>query len=431
MIKNIFSRRDFAATTAYAALGLSILPTPITSGVPNIGKAKHLIYIYMGGGMSHIDSFDPKPDAPTDYAGPIGSIPTNVSGIRLGSYFERLSKHADKFALINSLNQKTGDHSGGQYWMLTGYEKRATITHPELLSWKQRFNPNADNTPMPDSFIIGGGALPGSGFMGPRYSPLPIGDPNAGLPNSKTLVDDSRNDARLKALEVFNSSFVGKYKSDDVRAYNEYYDNTINFLKSDELSVFDLTKESDASRESFGGMSSRAGQSALLAARLIESGVGGVRMNIGGCDNHSTIQTAFQGAAEGLDVALSALLDRLSANGKLAETLIVVGTEFGRTPKINENAGRDHYPRVFSGLMAGGGIVGGQVYGSSDDRGVGIKDNPVSPEDYNATIATALGIPLDTVVFSPSGRPFLVAGHTETANHEIISVGVPIMQLFS
>lgn len=428
------SRRQFAAGTAKAAFGLSMMPVldNVMAQSGNVGKAKHLIYFYMGGGMTHIDSFDPKPDAPSEYAGPIGSIGTNVDGIRLGTYFENLAKKADKLAIVNTLTQKTGDHDGGRYWMLTGYQKRATIVHPEMLAWKQKFHGSKEGSSMPASFIIGGGALPGSGFMGPSFSPLPIGDPARGLPNSKSqAADDSRDKKRMEALQTFNESFTNKFKTEEVVAYNQYYDNTMSFLQSDELEVFDLAKESQAERDKFGGNNHRMGQAALLAARLVESGVGGVRISGGGCDNHSEISAGFQGAANQLDVAFSALIDRLEASGKLQETLIVVGTEFGRTPKINANAGRDHYPRCFSGVMAGGGIVGGQKYGKSDDRGVAVEENPVTPEDYNATIATALGIPLEKVVFAPSGRPFLVAGHTEDpATKAIISVGKPITQLF-
>ncbi|MFT5469672.1 MAG: hypothetical protein ACI8UO_004794 [Verrucomicrobiales bacterium] len=427
------SRRQFAAGTAKAALGLSMMPVldSAMAQAGSAGKAKHLIYIYMGGGMTHIDSFDPKPEAPSEYAGPIGSIGTNVPGIQLGAYFTRMAKMADKLAIVNTLTQKTGAHDGGRYWMLTGYQKRATIVHPEMLAWKQEFHGKDYEGAMPQSFVIGGGALPGSGFFGPSHSPLPIGDPNRGLPNSMSPVEGSREKKRVEALDTFNESFTNKFKTEDVVAYNQYYDNTMEFLQSDELEVFDLSKESPEEREKFGGTGNRMGQSALLAARLIESGVGGVRISGGGCDNHGTIATSFQGPANNLDVAVSALIERLEASGKLDETLIVVGTEFGRTPKINANAGRDHYPRVFSGMMAGGGIQGGQKWGKSDSKGVAVEENPTTPEDYNATIAMALGIPLDKIIFAPSGRPFLIAGHEENPKtKEVIPVGKPITQFF-
>ncbi len=425
------SRRNFAANTAKAALGLSMMPivdrAMAQSG--NSGKAKHLIYFYMGGGMTHIDSFDPKPDAPSDVAGPIGSIPTNVDGIRIGSYFPRLATMGDKLGIVNTLTQKTGAHDGGRYWMLTGYQKRATIVHPEMAAWKQKFHGENKVSNLPTSFIIGGGALPGAGFMGPAYAPLPIGDPTRGLPDSKSPVEESRDKKRMEALGTFNRAFESKFATREVEAYSQYYDNTVSFLQSDDLDVFDLSKEKDADRRKFG--MGRMGQGALLASRLIEKGVGAVRISGGGCDNHQNIQTAFQGPAKALDDAMSSLIERLEALGKLEETLIVVGTEFGRTNKINANAGRDHFPRCFSGVMAGGGIVGGQKYGKSDKNGYAVEENPVTPEDYNATIAMALGIPLDEIVFAPSGRPFLVGGHKEDPkSREIIPEGKPILPFF-
>lgn len=426
------SRRQFAANTAKTALGLSLMPVldQAVHAAGSAGKAKHLIYFYMGGGMSHIDSFDPKPGSETQ--GPIGVIDTNVDGIQMGAYFEQLAKRADKLAIVNTLTQKTGAHDGGRYWMLTGYQKRATIVHPEMAAWKQRFHGPNKVSDLPTSFTIGGGVLPGAGFFGPAYSPLPIGDPNRGLENAVPPegVTSARQQKRLEALNVFNEDFTRKFHSDDVQAYTEYYDNTLSFLQSKDLEVFDLSKEKQEERAKF-GMNNRMGQAALLAARLIEKGVGSVRINGGGCDNHQNIQTAFQNPANALDTAFSALIDRLEAMGKLDETLIVVGTEFGRTPNINANAGRDHFPRCFSGVMAGGGIVGGQRYGKSDAKGYAVEENAVTPEDYNATIATALGIPLDKVVFAPSGRPFLVAGHKEDPKtREIIPVGKPIAPFF-
>ncbi|MEM7147655.1 MAG: DUF1501 domain-containing protein [Verrucomicrobiota bacterium] len=215
------SRRQFAVGTATAAFGLSTMPLVdnVMAQSGNVGKAKHLIYFYMGGGMTHIDSFDPKPEAPSEYAGPIGSIGTNVDGIRLGAYFERLAQKADKLAIVNTLNGKTGDHSGGRYWMLTGYQKRATIVHPEMVAWKQKFHGSPEGTVMPQSFVLGGGALPGAGFLGPAYSPLPIGNPASGLPNSKSPTGDmSRDEKRMEALDTFNQAFTGKFKTTEVNS---------------------------------------------------------------------------------------------------------------------------------------------------------------------------------------------------------------------
>jgi uncharacterized protein (DUF1501 family) len=284
---------------------------------------------------------------------------------------------------------------------------------------------------LPTSFIIGGNALPGAGFFGPSYSPLPIGDPRRGLPNSTSPVPKERATKRTGSLETFNKAFESKFNTTEVTAYTEYYDNTLSFLKSKDLEVFDLTKVPDAKRQTFG--MDRMGQGALLASRLVQKGVGAIRIDGGGCDNHEDIANSFQNPATSLDTSLSALLDELQAIGKLEETLIVVSTEFGRTPIVNVNAGRDHFPRCFSALMAGGGIKGGQKYGKSDAKGYSVEENPVRPEDLNATIATALGIPLDKVIYSPSGRPFLVAGHVADPKNpnNVLPEGKPIMKFFA
>lgn len=426
------SRREFATRTAAAALGVGLFPVldRALAAKGSAGRAKHLIYFYMGGGMSHLDSFDPKPEAPSEYSGPIGAISTNVSGIRMGSYFPKLATKADKLAIINTLTQKTGDHTGGRYWLLTGYQARSTIIHPEVGAWFHKMKGGNEQSDIPASYIIGGGDLPGSGFFGPAFSPLPIGDPERGLPNAISPVTGPRQEKRLEALGIFNRAFESKFSTHEVKAYTEYYDNTMTFLKSEDLSVFDLSKENKAERDKFGN--SRMGQGALLAARLVEKGAKYVRVTGGGCDNHQNIQDDFEAPARSLDTAFAALLDRLEASGKLAETLVVVGTEFGRTPKMNVNAGRDHYPRCFSGVMAGGGIAGGQKYGKSDANGVMVEENPVTPEDFNATIAMALGMPLDEIIFSPSGRPFMVAGHEhDPATKKILPKGKPIAQFFA
>jgi hypothetical protein len=422
------SRRRFAENTAKAMLGLSLVPAVdrAIAAAPQ-GKAKHLIYLYMGGGMTHIDTFDPKPGSETQ--GNTGVISTNVDGIQLGEHFQKLSKMADKIAIVNSLNQKTGAHDQGRYWMLTGYQQKATIVHPELGPWMQKINGKMSEQ-LPHSFIIGGGGQPGAGFMGPSYAPLPIGDPTRGLPNSMSPAEGSREKKRLEALDTFNRSFTSKFQSDDVKAYTEFYDNTMEFLQSEDLEVFDLAKEKQETRDLFGN--SRLGQAALLATRLIEKGAGYVRLNSGGWDMHNNIDQALTGRVGELDNTLAALLITLEAKGLLKDTVIAIGTEFGRTPNINANAGRDHHPRCFSGMIAGGPIVGGQKFGKTDAKGYAVEEDPCSPEDFNATIAMALGIPLDKLVFSPSGRPFLVAGHTlDPKTKEIVPDGKPIMKFFS
>lgn len=426
------SRRQFVERTAKAMLGVSLLPgldTAIAQGKG--GKAKHIIYMYMSGGMTHLDTFDPKPG--TENGGKTGVAKTPVPGIVLGEFLPGLAERFKDIAVVRSLQQRTADHRGASYWMRTSYERRATIVHPCLGAWGQRLLGKMHPT-LPDSVLVGdAGGHPGAGYLGPSYAPLPIGDPNAGLPNSAihTSIDEKTFNRRLDMMETFNRGFGSKFKNEEVAAYNEFYDNSLSLMKSDELEVFDLAKEPQEKRDRYG--QNRFGQGLLLAKRLVSKGIRYVEVIKGGWDMHNdlwggTIQT---NAGE-LDQAISALIDDLKAEGLFEETLLVLTTEFGRTPRINANAGRDHHSLCFSGFLAGGGIVGGQVYGKSDDLGHAPAENMVEQKDFNATIATACGMPIDQVIYSPSGRPFMVAGHKENRDtKEILPEGKPIMQFFS
>jgi uncharacterized protein (DUF1501 family) len=426
-----FSRRRFLEKTAMAAFGVGLLPAAADRAfaqAATAGKAKHLIYLYMDGGMSHIDTFDPKPGADTQ--GPTG-ITKTASGDLLSENFEALVPHWDKIAAIRSLTQKTGDHRGGSYVMHTSYNPRATIIHPSLGAWAQKLLGKMNPT-LPDSVVIrGGGNHPGAGFMGPAFEPIPLGNATGGLPNSESIVDSGTFSERLKLMDAFNEQFNGKFQTSDVQAYNEFYANTIELMQSSDLAAFDIKAESDTKKQLFG--TSIVGQGLLLASRLIRHDIRYVEVNIGGHDNHTGIFEAgpsqnFRNTAQ----ALAALFETLAAEGKLEETLVVMTTEFGRTPNINVNNGRDHHPLCFSGMLAGAGIAGGQAYGTSDAKGYAVTENPVTPMDFNATIASAMGIPTDKTVFSPSGRPFLLAGHSEDPQTgQIVSDGKPVASILA
>jgi len=299
--------------------------------------------------------------------------------------------------------------------MQTGYQETPAIRHPNMGGWAQK-SLGKMHPQLPDTIYIGGGG-PGSGFLGASYAPLPIGDPAKGLPNSKSPVAKTRMDERLEALEGFNRSFLDKYETEDVQAYSEFYDNTLEFLKGKDLAVFDLSKEKKETRDAYGN---GFGQGLLLAKRLVKTGVRFVRVTNGGWDMHGDLWNRGPGKINGFSKGIATLIDDLKAEGLFEETLIVLTTEFGRTPKINARGGRDHHPRCFSAMLAGGGISGGQVYGETDDKAISVKENPVTPADFNATVATALGLPLEKRIFAPNGRPFFVAND-----------GKPIMQLFS
>jgi uncharacterized protein (DUF1501 family) len=424
------SRRQFVSNAARTALGVSVLPLFAGKEVAAApGKAKHCIFFYMSGGMTHLDTFDPKPGAETQ--GKTGVAKTPVAGINLSEYMPKLAAGFKDIALIRSMTQKTGDHRGGSYVMHTSYAPRSTIVHPTMGPWAQRLLGKSDNQ-LPDSVTIGGGAGPGAGFFGPSMSPLPIGDPMRGVQNAKPVVEEKDFDKRLKLMSTFNETFTQKFKTDEVKAYNEFYDETLKLMSSDDLEVFELAKEPNYQQklEKYGN--GRIGQGALLAKRLVANGVRHIEVTFGGWDMHNDLWGAIGDRAGAVDNAISALIEDLKAEGLFDSTLICLASEFGRTPNINANGGRDHHPRVFTTMFAGGGIQGGQVYGESDDKGIAVKENPCEPKDFNATVAYAMGLDLNEVVYAPSGRPFLVAGHKQDPKtNEILTEGQPIMPFFS
>lgn len=429
---NEMTRRHFVERTALATLGVSVAvgANQALAASRAGGKAKQVIYLYMGGGLSHIDTFDPKPG--TEIQGPRDVVKTS-SGEFLSENVAALAPHFSKMAVINTLTQRTGDHRGGAYTMHTGYSQRSTVIHPFLGSWAHKLlGPTEASVNLPQSVVIGGGGNhPGAGFLGPAFAPLPLGSATGGLPHAQATVGEEMLKDRIELLNEFNTSFTRKYRTEEVLAYSSYYDKTLELMRSKDLDAFDLAKEPEKVREHYGNHP--AGQGMLLARRLVQNGVRFVEVNVGGHDNHSGIfdqgpTQNFRDSAQ----ALAALLEDLEASGMLKETLVVMSTEFGRSPQINSNQGRDHHPLCFSGLLAGAGIAGGQKYGKSDANGYAVDDKPVTPADFNATIAKATGMPLDKVVFSPSGRPFLVAGHKEDPkSKDIVPLGIPIDEVLA
>jgi hypothetical protein len=368
--------------------------------------------------MTHLDTFDTKPGH--ENQGETKTIDTNVDDVKISALLPRLARQADKLAIVRSLTSTAGAHDQGNYLMHTSYDQRATIRHPGIGAWalkfKGRLNPN-----LPGSVYIGGDSRinGGGGFFEPEYEPLAINDPLAGLKNSKLRnVKQEEFDHRLALAREFDAEFHQRYNVKQVRAYTQMYDDAVRIMQSRDLKAFDLSEEEKMTRERFGD--NPFGQGCLLARRLIENDVRSVEVGFGGWDMHNNVFVAAPERCEVLDQGMSALIEDLERRGKLEDTLIVLTTEFGRTPRINQNAGRDHYPKAFSSVLVGGGIKGGMAYGKTDEGGENVVENPVKIPDFNATVAYALGLPLDQVLYSPSKRPFTVA-----------SKGEPVLDLFA
>jgi len=426
------SRRSFLEYTAAAMLGVTVLPGALALAADDKkaaktagggkrsgpGKAEHVIYLFMTGAMSHLDTFDCRGNRTNE--ADTKPIQTKATGLTVGSWLPELAKLGDQFAVVRNLHTETGDHDGGRYLMRTSYKEIASIRHPGMGAWIMKLQGVRKNRTLPDNVLIGGeNRHPSAGFLEPIFTPVPIGDPNAGLQNTKQpeYLTGGSFQTRLELIDKFDAGFRRKYPQKQVEAYTEFYKQAHALMGSDDLKAFDLNQEKKEDRDKYG--MDRFGQGCLLARRLVENGVKFIEVTFGGWDMHTDIYDKIGATAGNMDRAVAALLKDLKAKGLLDKTLVVVATEFGRTPKINQNDGRDHHPGVFSGLLAGGGIRGGAVWGVSDKDGHSFDDSGTTVADFNATIAQAMGLSLGEEVFSSSGRPFKVA-------HD----GEPVLKLF-
>ncbi|MDB5388694.1 MAG: hypothetical protein JWM11_4340 [Planctomycetaceae bacterium] len=383
------------------------------------GQAKHVIFLCMAGGMTHIDTFDLKPGHPNQ--GQTKGISTSIPGMQFGETLPQLAKLANHLAVIRTMTTQTGDHEQGRYLLRTSYKEIATIRHPGMGAWALKVLGKQNRT-LPDNVLVNGDPRhPGAGFLEPALTPVPVDDPNAGLQNTvspKYLTGDSFA-KRIELINKFDANFRKKYPQKQVEAYNEFYRQADQLMHSEELKAFDLNQEKPEVRDRYGR--DRFGQGCLLARRLVEHNVRFIEVTLDGWDMHVDMyqNDRLPAKAGTLDKGVAALLADLRDKKLLDKTLVVMGTEFGRSPQLNQNGGRDHHPGVFSGFFAGGGIHGGLFHGTSDKEGFRPDKDAVSISDFNATIAHALGLPLKQEFFSKSGRPFKVA-------HD----GEPLLKLF-
>ncbi len=425
------SRRTLMTRMAQSCLGVGLLPSmehlfsskafAVGEGAATAAQvptARNVIFLYMTGGQSHLDTWDPKPDN-KEVMGATKAIKTSADGVRIGEYLPRTAKLMHHACVINSMATSTGAHEQANYLMHTSYGMRSTIRHPGMGSWLS-FYQGAGNPALPPCVFIGNDSRhPGAGFMAKKHGPLMVNNPENGLQNVRPQkgVTDDRFTMRRDLAQALDAEFQHTWDVPGVKAYADMYDDAVRLMKSEDLVAFDLTREPEALRAAYG--KETFGQGCLLARRLVEHGVRFVEVTLGSWDTHTANFISTPRLCETLDTALSALVQDLQSRGLLQETLIVLASEFGRTPKINQNQGRDHYP-VFSSVLIGGGIKGGLAYGRTDKDGAQVEEGKVSPQDLNATIGYALGLPLQQVIFSPTKRPFTVADK-----------GQPLTQLFA
>lgn len=420
-------RRDFLRIGALAGLGLNLPGFLAMAEAGQLGpqRARSAIFVSLGGGPSHLDTFDMKPEAPDTHRGTFREIATKVPGIRFCEHLPKLAAQADKFTILRGVSHSLGDHRLGSLYMNTGNRPLPSLEYPGYGAVVSKELPGPADLP---PFV----AIPNTnqtcGFLNPEFGPLSTGQsPRPGQPlqlrglaltGGVTLADVDR---RQNLLERFDTAF-GRYASDDklLSGLDRFNQRAFDVLRSPRVrQALDVSRESPAVSRLFGDSS--FAQSCLLATRLVETGVRFVTVGYGGWDTHDdNFNRLSQKLLPGLDDGLAGLLATLAAKGLLASTAVFVTGEFGRTPKINARGGRDHHPRAMFCLMAGGGMKGGQVIGASDKLGMVPADKPIAPDDVAASFYHSLGVNFKKEYHTNSGRPVM-----------IVRYGTPIDELFA
>jgi uncharacterized protein (DUF1501 family) len=412
------SRREFLYTGLVGGLGLTLgnffklqaaqTSTPGIVAPPQV--AKSLIHIFMPGGWSAQETFDPKPYAPIEYRGPLGSIDTKLDGVRFSEHLKDTAKIADKITVVRSMTHGEAAHERGTHNMFTGYRPSPALQFPSMGSVVSHELGSRNNLPayvcvpgVPNEFA-------GSGYLSTAHGPFSLGgDPNSkGFAvrdlNMRQGITPERFDRRRNILATVDEHFRTLEKSDALDAMDSFYQSAYALVSSAEArEAFNLAAEPEAMRDMYGR--NEAGQRMLMSRRLVEAGVRFVSMTYGGWDMHAKIQDGISKSLPPFDKAYAALIRDLDERGLLDTTIVMVTSEFGRTPKINKDAGRDHWPRVFSVVFAGGGFKRGQVYGSSDPTGSEPDQDPLSVENMAATVYHQLGIAPEKKLIAPGDRP--------------------------
>jgi uncharacterized protein (DUF1501 family) len=412
------SRRDFLHVGVVGGLGLTLADffrmeqaqAEQKNYVSKEGKAKSVIFIFMPGGMCHQETFDPKPYAPIEYRGPMGSIQTKVEGTLINETWKQTATITDKIAICRSMSHGEAAHERGTHNMFTGYRPSPALTFPSMGSVvAHEFGPRNNLPPyvcipnQPNKFA-------GTGYLSSSYAGFSLGsDPASGNFQVRDLklpggVDDKRFVTRRRILDAVNDHFVSKEESDSLDAVDSFYNRAYAMISSQKArEAFDINKETAKTRDAYGR--NTAGARLLLARRLVEAGVRFVTLTYGGWDMHSNISGSIKSQVPSFDQAFASLIRDLSDRNLLDSTMVCIASEFGRTPKINGNAGRDHWPKVFSVIMAGGGIKQGIVYGSSNATASEPEENALNVQDWATTIYDRMGIVADKELMAPGDRP--------------------------
>ncbi len=374
------------------------------------GTAKSVIHIWLPGGWAQQETFDPKPLAPVEYRGDFGVIDTSIPGVQFSEKLVKTAGIADKITVVRSMTHGEAAHERGTHNMFTGYRPSPALTYPSMGSVvSHELGPRAD---LPPYVCIPGLPAPDAqaGYLGSGFGPIALGsDPAADNFSVRDLslpggVDAARFATRQRLRDTVSRHFQRLEDSGSIAAMDSFYERAYALVSSAEArAAFDIKAEPDALRDEYGR--NQAGQRMLMARRLVEAGVRFVTLSYGSWDMHQRLLDGINSTLPPFDQAFAALINDLERRGMLDSTLVIASSEFGRTPRINKDAGRDHWPKVFSIAMAGGGVKKGCVYGSSDAIAAEPQDNPLTLEDFATTVYHCLGIVADKELMAPGNRP--------------------------
>lgn len=377
---------------------------------PIAAKADSVIHIFLPGGIAQQETFDPKPFAPLEYRGEIGTIPTKIDGEVFSATLPKTAQIADKITVIRSMTHGEAAHERGTHNMFTGYRPSPALQYPSFGSVvAHEFGPK-NNLPPYVAVPTLPNVYAGTGYLSSSYSAFSLGaDPADGnfrvqdlaLPNG---VDEPRFASRRRVLDAVNEHFAKTEKGDGLAAMDTFYGRAYSLISSEAArNAFDINAEPAAVRDEYGR--NAAGQRMLMARRLVAAGVRLVTLQYGSWDLHAGIAGNMKAQMPAFDQAYATLIRDLDRLGLLERTLVMVSSEFGRTPKINKDAGRDHWPKVFSVVLAGGGIKKGLIYGASNATCTEPERDPIGPEDLATTVYHQLGIVADKELMAPGDRP--------------------------
>jgi hypothetical protein len=377
---------------------------------PIDAKADSVIHIFLPGGIAHQETFDPKPYAPIEYRGELATVKTKLDGEVFSETLPKTAQIADKITVIRSFTHGEAAHERGTHNMFTGYRPSPALQYPSMGSVVAHEYGPKNNLPPYVAVPSIPNVYAGTGYLSSAFSPFSLGaDPADGGFRVQDLnlpggIDDSRFTTRRNVLEAVNEHFATKEKSDGLAAMDTFYQRAYGLISSAKArESFNINAEPAPLRDAYGR--NAAGQRMLMARRLVEAGVRFVVLQFGGWDMHTGIAQGMRGSMPPFDQAFAALITDLSQRGLLDRTLVMVSSEFGRTPKVNKDAGRDHWPKVFSVVLAGGGVKKGYIHGASNATASEPERDPIGPEDLATTVYHQLGIVADKELMAPGNRP--------------------------